>query len=97
MVSVEEAVKHINYMATKKNWCKTRYNIARDEVIYEGKKYYKTLSYLSDRSEVYTYIENYLKHNNIPHSIEIVYNNYYISKEGKQVYDKKLLFTIKIT
>lgn len=97
MVSVEDAVKHINYMATKKNWCKTRYNIASNEVMYEGERYYKTFSYLSDRSQIYTYIENYLKGNSIPYTIEIEYNNYYISKQGKVVYDKKLLFTIKIT
>ena len=64
-----------------------------------NRTYYKTFKYLSDRSKIYTYIENYLKDNNIPHTFEIQYEQCYIynKKEDKQVKEKKLLFTIKIT
>jgi hypothetical protein len=96
MSSVEECIKHINYTATRRSWCKTRYNIASDEVEYNGISYYKSFSYLSDRSEVYNYIKDYLEKNNIPYTIEEKYNNYYISKQGKVIYDKKLMYTIKI-
>ena len=90
MSSVENAIKHINYTATKKSWCKTRYNLASDEVKYNGIRYYKSFSYLSDRSEIYTYIESYLEGYNIPYTIETKYN------DTKLSYDRKLLFTIKI-
>jgi len=90
MSSVENAIKHINYVANKKSFCKTRYKIASDEVEYDGIKYYKSFSYLSDRSEIYTYIESYLEGYNIPYTIETKYN------DTKLSYDRKLLFTIKI-
>lgn len=96
MASIEGAIKHINYTATRKSWCKTKYNIASDEVIYQGRSYYKSFSYLSDRSEVYHYIQDYLEKNNIPYTIEEKYNNYYISKQGKVIWDKKQMYTIKI-
>ena len=97
MVSVEEAIKHINYKANHKTTT-TAWNSAVDEVEYNFRTYYKTFSYLSDRSQIYTYIENYLKDNNIPHTIEIKYAECYVfnKKEKKQVREKKLLFTIKI-
>jgi hypothetical protein len=94
--SVEDAIKYINFVANKKAFCKTRYNIASDEVEYDGVKYYKSFSYLSDRSAIYNYIDCYLEGYKIPYTIEIKYNDYYISKEGKVIYDKKLMYTIKI-
>jgi len=98
MVSVEEAVKHINYKATDKRNV-TSCVSCHNEVEYNFITYYKTFKYLSDRSKIYTYIENYLKDNNIPHTFEIQYEQCYIynKKEDKQVKEKKLLFTIKIT
>jgi len=98
MVSVEEAIKHINYKANEKRTV-TNYVGVYNQVEYNNRTYYKTFKYLSDRSKIYTYIENYLKDNNIPHTFEIQYEQCYIynKKEDKQVKEKKLLFTIKIT
>jgi len=96
-VGVEEAIKHINYKANDKHTV-TGWVSRHNEVEYNFRTYYKTFKYLSDRSKIYTYIENYLKDNNIPHTFEIQYEQCYIynKKEQKQVKEKKLLFTINI-
>jgi hypothetical protein len=95
MVSVEEAIKHINNKANEKHTI-TGWVSRHNEVEYNFRTYYKTFKYLSDRSKIYTYIEKYLKDNNIPHSFEIQYEQCYVKKDGKQVREKKLLFTINI-
>ena len=96
MVSVEEAIKHINYKANEKRTI-TSYVSRENQVEYNNRTYYKTFKYLSDRSQIYTYIESYLKDNNIPHSFEIKYENCCIYKKKQEVFEeRKLLFTINI-
>ena len=97
MVSLEEAVKQINYKANDKHTT-TGWNSRGNDVEYNSRTYYKSFTYLSDRSQIYTYIENYLKDNNIPHTIQIRYDDCYVfdKKQKKQVREKKLLYTITI-
>jgi hypothetical protein len=85
-------LKFVNYIANKG---KPVYNMTDDMVEYNGRYYFKTFSYLSDRSKAYNDIISYLDHHNVPYKIEVNYSKYYISK-GKIVWDKKLMFTIKI-
>jgi len=96
-VSIQDAVKYINSIANDKRTT-TSWNSRGDEVEYNSRTYYKSFTYLSDRSQIYTYIENYLKDNNIPHIIQIRYDDCYVfdKKQKKQVRDKKLLYTIRI-
>jgi len=96
-VSIQNAIEHINYKANHK-LTTTSWNSRGDEVEYNSRTYYKSFTYLSDRSQIYTYIENYLKDNNIPHIIQIRYDDCYVfdKKQKKQVRDKKLLYTIRI-
>jgi hypothetical protein len=97
MVPVEHAVKHINNKANDKRTT-TSWNSRGDEVEYDSRTYYKSFTYLSDRSQIYTYIESYLKIHDIPHTIQIRYDDCYVfdKKQKKQVREKKLLFTINI-
>lgn len=103
MVSIEEAVKQINYKANDDNRTITSWNSRGNEVEYSYgtssfRTYYKSFTYLSDRSQIYTYIEGYLRIHHIPHTIQIRYDDCWIynKKEKKQVREKKLLYTITI-